>query len=65
MGFLIFYNPLKDNTVETILDLKKNDHECCIITGDSLDTAIAVGYSSKILDNQYDIIKVVFNNDEL
>lgn len=46
LGFLIFYNPLKNNTVETITELKKNDYECSMITGDSLDTAIAVGYYS-------------------
>ena len=65
LGLLIFHNPLKENTKETIVDLNKNDYDCCMITGDSLDTAISVGYYSNILNSNSDVIKISLLNNRL
>lgn len=50
LGLLVFINPLKEGVRQVIHELRLNDIQTIMITGDALTTAINVGYSSSIID---------------
>lgn len=50
IGFLLFQNPLKPKTAETIQQLKECKISCKMITGDNLLTATSVGIATGIVN---------------
>lgn len=56
VGLLLFENPIKETTHETIAELKQNYMRQLIITGDNLYTAINVAYTCGILEKDQDLI---------
>lgn len=50
IGFLLFQNPLKENTASTIATLKSCKISCKMITGDNLLTATSVGIATGIVN---------------
>ena len=55
-GFALFNCPLKKDAEETIRDLIGGSHRCVIITGDSIQTALAVGRMVGIAPSKRHII---------
>ena len=50
LGFYVFDNPLKENTVATITTLRNNSIKCVLISGDMNFTCISVALSSGFID---------------
>ena len=49
-GLIVFENKLKENTVETIKNLKDGEIQVCMITGDHILTAIQIARECGIVD---------------
>ena len=54
-GFAVFVCPLKKDAADTIRILQGGSNFCCIITGDSLATAVAVGRQVGIVDSTKEV----------
>ena len=50
LGLIVFINPLKPGVKKTIKELHDNDIHPLMITGDSVNTAINIGYSCGIVE---------------
>ncbi|KAF7702768.1 putative cation-transporting ATPase 13A4 [Cucumispora dikerogammari] len=51
LGFILFSNPLKEETVSTIESLRSAEIPCIICTGDSILTTLSVARKLKITNN--------------
>jgi cation-transporting ATPase 13A2 len=56
IGLLLFENPIKESTSETIEELKRNYMNQLIITGDNVYTAVNVAYYCGIIEEDQDLI---------
>ncbi len=52
LGLIFFENPLKPETLPTILKLNKAKIQSVIVTGDNLMTAVSVAYNCSILETK-------------
>lgn len=65
VGLLMFENPVKPGTTETITKLKKCDVQCRMITGDNVLTAISVGIATGIVDGSKALFTASVENGEI
>lgn len=49
LGLIVFRNELKDNTKNYIKELRDNNFDLCIITGDALETSISIAYKCEMI----------------
>lgn len=61
VGFLLFENPLKEGTIEAILELKNNGIKQLMITGDNIYTAVSVAYSCELIEKSQSMFLAVWN----
>lgn len=64
LGATAIEDQLQDDVGETITSIKKADIKFWMLTGDKMETAINIGYSCKVLDNQMQIFKVEQNSKQ-
>lgn len=55
LGFLIMENKIKPESTEVLLDLKKCEVKCSMVTGDNILTAISVARQCNIIDSNNEV----------
>ena len=50
LGFMVFENPLREGTQETVAELDANSISCKMITGDHVFAGVNIGYASGLID---------------
>ena len=63
LGIIIFENKLKEETIQTISELKNADVKTLMITGDNILTSINVGIECKIIEERNKLFLAVMNKD--
>jgi cation-transporting ATPase 13A3/4/5 len=64
LGFILFENPLKEKTTDTITKLNKCGIGTVMITGDNLLTALSVATSCGIAQKNQNIVSLSFNEKD-
>jgi len=55
IGSTAIEDQLQDNVVEVIKDIRNAGVKLWVLTGDKIETAINIGYSCQVLDNEMEI----------
>lgn len=58
VGATAIEDKLQDEVADTISSLKQAGIKVWVLTGDKIETAINIGYSCKLLDNDMEIYEV-------
>ena len=58
MGSTAIEDRLQEEVSETIVSLKEAGIKVWVLTGDKIETAVNIGFSAGLLNNQMDIFKV-------
>ncbi len=62
LGFLVFQNKLKKQTIPTLQELRSTDVKTVMATGDNLQTAIAIGKECGIIGSSTAILQGDYNH---
>lgn len=62
LGATAIEDQLQEDVGETITSIRKAEIKFWMLTGDKMETAINIGYSCKVLDNQMQVFKVEQNS---
>lgn len=58
IGSTAIEDQLQDNVVEVIKDIRNAGVKLWVLTGDKIETAINIGYSCQVLDNEMEIFLI-------